>query len=229
MDKPEMQTKEAPTFTIWYDTEDPSFVDICAKSGIPESWMNFDRIRNGPNKDFILKPINKYAESLIPPPKLVSIENNIVRLRQGNHAEFFLLIHEHEGFIHRDRPWIRQYYNTKLDFKAEDCFDGTFKFYMPWVLDENIQASIQPPTTETPFNTYPSTIQFSKIDPRIKYIETPFIPFNFKSVGPHMVKEGFGKIPRQSAMYDIVFYASDIIVERVKEFYDKYNPVLSFE
>lgn len=224
-----MTTKEAPTFTIWYDTKDPQFVDICFKSGIPEFWMNFDRIRNGPNKDFILKPINKYVESLVPPPSLVSIENNVVRLRQGNHAEFFLLVDKNEGFIHRDRPWMRQYYNTALDFKADNCFDPTFKFYVPWILDEDVMVSIEPSPVDTPFNSYPVFHQFRKIDPRIRYVEPPFVPFNFKSVGTHMVAPDFGKIPRQSAMYDIVFTASDIIVERVKEFYDKYNPVLSFE
>lgn len=226
MEKPDITTREAPTFTVWYDTQDPQFVDICFKSGIPEFWMNFNRVRSGEYKDSILKPINRYVEALVPPPQLVSIDGNMVRLRQGNHAEMFLLIHEHEGFINRDRPWMRQYYNTKLDLKAKDCFDGTYKFYVPWVLDENIDVFVEPSPVETPFNSYPVKHRFAKINPAVRYVEPPFVPFNFRSVGSHMVSENFGKIPRQSAMFDIVFYASDIIVERVKEFYDKYNTVL---
>ena len=222
MEKPQLTTKEAPTFTIWYDTQDPQFVEICSKSGIPEHWMNFGRIRNGKYGNSIIKPINKYVEELVPPPTLVSIEGNVIRLRQGNHAEFFLL-EKGDEFTHRDRPWMRQYYNTALDFKGLNCFDGTFKFYVPWIIDANVNAFIEPSPVDTPFNTYPMPYSFRTLPADIRYVEPPFVPFNFKRVGTHMVAEDFGKIPRQSAMYDIVFAADDIIVERVKEFYEQHN------
>jgi len=36
-----------------------------------------------------------------------------------------------------------------------------------------------------------------------------------------MVNDLFGKIKRQSAMFDIVFEASDIIVQRVRKLYEQ--------
>jgi hypothetical protein len=36
-----------------------------------------------------------------------------------------------------------------------------------------------------------------------------------------MVNERFGKIKRESPMFDIVFQANDIIVQRVREFYEQ--------
>jgi hypothetical protein len=39
-----------------------------------------------------------------------------------------------------------------------------------------------------------------------------------------MVTEKFGKIQRQSAMFDMVFSATDIIIEKIKDFYEKKEP-----
>jgi hypothetical protein len=61
----------------------------------------------------------------------------------------------------------------------------------------------------------------STIKEDAKYIEPDFIVFNFKSVGSHMEDKTFAKIKRQSAMFDIVFEADDIMLERVRNFYEK--------
>jgi hypothetical protein len=221
VEKPPIITHEINNFDIWYDTKDPSFTELSQRSNIPFAWLSYGVILQGKNKDSILKPINRYVERLVPPPKLISIENNIVRLRQGNHAEMFLLEKDDGEFYNVDRPWQRQYYNTALDFDAEDCFPGTFKFYVPWFIDEDVMVYFYPPEEDTPFQTYPSIAPYKQVPINARFVEPHFVPFRFKRVGTHMVNDKFGKIPKQSAMYDMVFYANDIIVERVKEFYEK--------
>jgi hypothetical protein len=54
-----------------------------------------------------------------------------------------------------------------------------------------------------------------------KYLEPDFVEFHFKRIGNHMVNDKFGKIKRGSPMFDIVFQADDIIVERVRKFYEQ--------
>lgn len=222
MEKPEMTTRQVNFFNIWYETKDPSFVEISKQSKIPKRWLNYSVILQGKNKDSIIKPINRYVERLVPPPSLVSIENGIVRLRQGNHAEFFLLEHEDGSFYNIDRPWIRQYYNTdeSLYSVPPNCFDGTFKFYIPWFIDSNVDVSIEQ-SEDSPFTIYPSVVKFTKILENIEAIEPYFVPFHFKREGSHMVTDNFGKIPRQSAMFDMVFPATDIMIKEIKDFYEK--------
>jgi hypothetical protein len=223
MEKPPITTVEINNFDIWYDTKDPNFTQLCKQSNIPEQWMSFQTVLSGINKDSIIKPINRYVERLVPPPKLISIKDNIIRLRQENHAEIFLLEKEDGEFYNVDRPWQRQYYNTALDFEADNCFPQTFKFYVPWFIDENVQVFFYPSEEDSPFYTYPTTATYHNIPLNIRYVEPHFVPFRFKNIGPHMVNEKFGKIPKQSPMYDMVFYGNDIIVERVKEFYEQHN------
>lgn len=222
MEKPTISTKEINNFNIWYDTEDPNFIDISIRSNIPRNWLSYQAIVHGPNKDSILKPINRYVERLVPAPKLVSIENNIVRLRQGNHAEIFLLEKDDGSFYNVDRPWMRQYYNTDQSGYStpEECFPGAYKFYTPWVLDEDISVNIEP-VTNSPFFTHPQTIACKSIPNNTQFLNPFFVPFHFKKIGDHMVTDKFGKIQRQAAMFDMVFAATDIIIEKIGNFYEK--------
>jgi hypothetical protein len=221
MEKPPIITHEINNFDIWYNTKDPFFTELSQKSNIPFNWLAYKTVLSGENKDSVIKPINRYVERLVPPPDLISINNNIVTLRQRNHAEFFLLEKEDGSFYNVDRPWQRQYYNSALDFDADNCYPGTFKFYVPWFIDESVVAYFHPPKEDTPFHTYSSIANYGRVPDDARFVEPHFVPFRFKRVGPHMIDDKFGKIPIGSAMYDIMFYADDIIIERVKEFYEK--------
>ncbi len=225
MEKPKISTKQINNFNIWYETEDPNFIDISTRSNIPRGWLSYQAILNGPNKDSIIKPINRYVERLVPAPELVSIENNIVRLRQRNHAEIFLLEKDDGSFYNVDRPWMRQYYNTDQSGydTPDNCFPGAYKLYIPWILDEYASISIEP-VENSPFYVYPQTINCNPIPNNLEYLYPFFVSFHFKKVGDHMVTEKFGKIQRQSAMFDMVFSATDIIIGKIKDFYGKKEP-----
>lgn len=209
-------------FDVWYKTKDPIFSQISKDSRLPKKWVEYSGVVKGKYANSIIKPINAYVEALYPMPKLISIKDNTVRLRQTNHAEFFLLERKDGVFVNIDRPWMRQYYNTEeTHIPMAGCFPGTFKFYTPWYIDADLDISYEPPEEDSPFYVYGTKSQHSAVEETAKYLEPDFVSFHFKRVGPHMVNERFGKIKRDSPMFDIVFQASDIIVERVRKFYEQ--------
>lgn len=222
METPELVTDMKDDFYIWYKTADPVFSEINKKSRLPNKWLEYEKIINSKYKNSIIKPINRYVEFLVPQPKLISIENNIVTLRQGNHAEFFLLGNKNTSFFkHIDRPWMRQYYNTNYKENIpSNCFNGIFKFYSPWYIDANIKVEYKNSKVESPFHIYEINYIHNEVDSTIKYLEPDFIPFSFKKEGSHMIDDLYGKIKRQSPMFDIVFECNDIMLKRVKEFYE---------
>jgi hypothetical protein len=221
MEKPQMLHEMNYDFDVWYKTKDPVFSAISKDSRLPEKWISYSKVLEGKYKDSIIKPINSYVQNLYPMPKLISIENNVIRLRQTNHAEFFLLEKKDGSFVNMDRPWMRQYYNTdESHIPMAGCFPGTFKFYAPWYIDEDVHISYEN-SEDSPFYIYNKDSLHNSTPEDTKYLEPDFISFHFKRVGPHMVNERFGKIKRDSPMFDIVFHGSDIIVQRVRNFYEQ--------
>jgi hypothetical protein len=207
---------------VWDQSDTRSFLDINSHSRVFEKWLRHDLIfRTDEYRGSIIKPLNTYVQNLYPAPILKSIDNNKVILQQRNHAEIFLLMEE-DGLYHTDRPWIRQYYKSNRDcVTPQNCFDGVYRFYMPWFLDEDILANIKNPDEDSPFFIYETKILFGKHQESERFIEPPLIDFHFKSAGTHMIDPDFGKISRLSPMFNIEFEADDIIVERVRNFYAK--------
>lgn len=221
-DKPQMFSNFEKDFDIWYKSKNQSFLYITKRSCPFPSWYSYEKVKNNNfYKNSPIKPINNYVMNLYPPPKLVHIKDNRVRLRQGNHAEIFLLVKEDGSFYNLDRPWIRQYYLSDKDYSQDkSCFEGIFRFYVPWVLDFNVTARILKPEEESPFLIYEDVINFSQIPTNTLEIEPPFVNFHFKKEGAHMIDRDFAKIKRQSPMYDIEFELNDImLLNRIKEFY----------
>jgi hypothetical protein len=211
---------ESFNFNLWYDTYDPKFIEICHQSRIPDKWVSYQKINHSKYLGSILKPINQYVEALYPPPKLISLDNNTIRLRQYTHAGIFLLDNTIE-FTNVDRPHMRQYYQTKNSYPLkDDCFEPAYLFYVPWAIDEQITARFEQPLEDSSFHIYPSSYVFNKIPESAQYVEPNFVPFKFKKVGKHMATESFGKIPSGSPMFDIVIDSNDILIKRIKEFYE---------
>ncbi len=208
-------------FDIWYKSKSESFLYINERSRVTSRWLSYQEGIKDSYADSIIKPINLYVSRLYQKPKLISISNNEVVLQQTNHAEIFLLQKE-DGLYSLDRPWIRQYYLSDQEPPElpKDCFDGVFRFYMPWLIDENIDAFIEQPE-DSPFIIYPGIMNFKAIPKSTLMIETDFVYFHFKNKGNHMIDHEFGKIPRFSPMYNIRFQASDIIIERVRKLYEQ--------
>lgn len=207
-------------FDIWYKTPDPIFTDITARSRVPDKWANYQRVLSGKYRDSIIKPINKYVEALYPAPRLISIDDNVVTLRQHNHAEIFLLKTDND-LKALDRPWIRQFYKSELpQTDSMDCFPNKFVAYVPWFIDEDTLFAIKG-ISDSPFSVDGKTDLYRKIPASTRYVEPLMVPFKFRKVGNHMVREGFGKIKVGTPMFDIVFPTNDTIIEKIRNFYEQ--------
>lgn len=208
-------------FDIWNNTNDPDFIDINLKSNVRYSWLSFNRIAKGKYKDSVIKPINKYVEVLYPQPELMSISEEEIVLQQKNHAE--IAIGYKNGILTTvDKPHIRQYYNSADTYDIPDfCFPKVFKAYMPWIFDENIEVAIEP-IEGSPFFIYPTTHQFTKVDTNSLYYSPPFIPFSFKNVGSHMIRDkAYGKILIGSPMFNIIIKSNKEIRRKIEKFYEE--------
>jgi hypothetical protein len=220
-------------FFIWHKSKSESFLWINKRSRVPSRWLSYPEGIKGKDND-IIKPINLYVDRLYPKPKLLSIDNNVVTLQQTNHAEIFLVnspeiintMERDEPYKERimwnlDRPWIRQYYlSDREDFgDSATCFNQTFRFYVPWIIDEDISVDIRQPES-SPFLISEDTISFKKILNNTQHVDPPFVHFQFKKIGSHMIDQEYGKISRFSPMYNMVFEASDIMVKEIRRFYE---------
>lgn len=225
IDKPthsEIFTGFTKDWEIWDKSKTESFLYINEKSCPFPNWLSYEQVRLS-NKYIksSLKPINDYVSNLYPAPVIVKDLDNKIVLRQKTHAEIFLLLKDDNFFYNIDRPWIRQYYMSNIKHKLpEDCFEGVYRFYIPWVIDENIEVKIKQ-VEESPFYIYEDTFMFNKIDSETKRIDPKFVFFHFKNQGEHMVKDNFGKIKRQSPMFDIEINTDDImLLSKVRKFYE---------
>lgn len=220
-------------FFIWHKSKFESFLWINQRSRVPSRWLSYEAGVIGYEQS-ILKPINLYASRLHIKPKLINISNNIVTLQQTNHAEIFLvkspkILATMEGsnpdkdrvMWNLDRPWIRQYYRSdqKVFDNLNICFDEVFRFYMPWIFDEDIVVQIKQPDN-SPFLIKEDSIEFRKITKQTKLIDPPFVFFQFKKEGKHIIDSDYGKISRLSPMYNIVFEANDIMIEKIRRLYE---------
>lgn len=220
----EMLNELKHDFKIWENSSDKSFLYINERSRVFERWLSYQEGLVG-LRDSIIQPINLYSRRLYPAPKLISIIDNEVVLQQRNHAEFFLLIEDKE-FYNVDRPWVRQYYRSDEPHKApKGCFSGNYRFYVSWLLNADISVKFEQ-AENSPFFIYPKEFTFKYLDPNLARFEPPMIDFNFKNTGSHMIDEEFGKIPRLQPMFNMRFKVDDIMIQRVKEFYE-HNQVLS--
>jgi hypothetical protein len=221
-------------WNLWDNSKTESFLFI-NKIAVPyPKWLSFNPVKeNELFKNSVLKPINHYVSNLYPPPKLLSISESGFTLQQGNHAEMFLLVdhYRREGkFYNIDRPWIRQYYSSNKEHDLpKDCFEGIYRFYVPWIFDYDVSVSFTQPE-DSPFYIYENKVNFKKIPNNTNEIEPPFVHFHFKNTGYHMLDPEFGKIKKQSPMFNIQVQTTDImLIEQVKEFYeftkDKILPV----
>jgi hypothetical protein len=205
---------------IWYETPDPNFIELCRDSRVAGSWMSYQKVLSGEYANSPIKPISNYVANIGYRPSLVSITNNTVRLRFHLYADMFLLKEEGKDLYHVDRTWIRQYYltNHKMETR-EDCFEETFKFYVPWAIDESVEVSYLQPDIETPFIIQEKKDFWYKVPNNIEEVGPHFVSFMFKKVGSHMEDNELGIPRRGDAMFDMEATVSDIMVERIKEYY----------
>lgn len=208
-----------PDFNIWYKSFNESFLYINERSNIKDDWLNFNEILNTEYKQSLIKPINKYLYKLSKPPILVSINKNIVTLRQENFAEIFLLKGKNASYLRAmEKIHMRQFYLSKnIKQEVPDCFDQTFRWAMPWFIDyDGLNIKIKN-IKDSPFHFYEETYISKKNNS--DRVDTKMLFFKFKNKGSHMIDAECGRIKRNQPAYLIEIACDDIMLKGIEEFY----------
>lgn len=204
---------------FWINSENLSFLDIQNGSNIMMHWRIYRYIHNI-CADFGIFPVNKYVLDLYPKPQLMSIVNNSVTFRQRTHAEIWVQP-ENDGLYALDKCWQRQFYPSMNSMKNLECFDPTYRFYMPWVPYSTNPYYIRPVLDEeTAFVVDEKTMSLLPPDNSTEFYETEFIDFMIKKTGKHMVDSRYGIIDVGTAMYDISVNMSE---EQIEKIYKQYR------
>lgn len=204
-------------FNAWQKGRKESFLQINFKSNIKDDWLRYKEVLGGEFKNSIIKPINKYMQKLAIPPKLLSIDDNIITLCQHNFAEIFLLDGK-DTFSAMEKIHMRQFYlSDKTNIEDAECFNNTYRWAMTWFIDyEGLNINI--------LNVEGSPFKFEEISyiskkENSETIDPKMLFFNFKRSGNHMRDQEYGRIKRDQPAFLISFKANDEVVEKVKEFY----------
>lgn len=203
---------------FWINSAKLSWLELQNASNLMIHWRIYGYIKHVSN-NFGIVPINKYVLDLYPKPKLMSIVNNIVIFRQQTHAEIWVQP-EDDGLYALDKCWQRQFYPSNNKVINKDCFDATYRFYIPWV-PRSINGFYikQINDEETPFIISEKSYDLDSPDNTTDFYETEFVDFVIKKDGPHMHDERYGIIEIGTPMYDIVVEMSDEQIEKVLKQY----------
>lgn len=206
---------------IWYDTKDPNFIEISMRSRVRHSWLSYQPVLASKYANSPIKPTSGYVANIGYEPSLVDISGNQVTIRNYLYADMYLLKDDTQdlGFYHIDRPWMRQYYLTSEVIPDNDyCFNGTFKFFVPWFLDDNVEVTYLN-VAESPFLVQGKTDFWFKPHSGHEFVNPHMVAFKFKKIGKHMEDNELGIPRRGDPMFDMQFRVSDIMLERIKEYY----------
>jgi hypothetical protein len=198
---------------FWLNSEELSFSEITRESRIPDRWRRFDMIDDR-YKVLLLKPINTYVSELYPRPEIVFIDkiSGRVTLRQKTHAEIWVSPSE-ENLYALDKTWQRQFYPSSKKYTKDNCFIATYKFYVPWVIDSDIKATVSS-VDNSPFSVENQEINFNSLD-GLTLVDTNFVDFKIKIEGSHMVNSKYGIIDIGTPMYDFSFILNYKQMERL--------------
>lgn len=220
-------TDEGKDKNVWYDSYDLDFIEMCKAVFANGQWMSFQRVLTSTSyADAPIKPINLYAANISTPPELVSIVGNEVRLRQLTYADIYVLenpywLPDKENY-NVDRPWIRQYYQTRDAFDSKTaCYSETYSFYMPWFIDQQSELRYENSEGSDAFEIKPKTDFWFSPGRDSEHVSPHMVSFKFRKNSSYMEESGFGVIRRGTPMFDVVIQVSDIMIERIKEFYAK--------
>ena len=204
----------------WINSGNLSFSNIVRQSKIPDHWARYDSayIKNVKS---VLKPVNKYVFSLYPRPEILNITSNLVTFRQRTHAEIWIEDKGSDVLYALDKCHQRQFYPSENNIDVAGCFSATYRFYVPWFINKNVQISISPVENQTtPFYINKKIFIQNFIDIFTPYVNTEFVDFKIKNMGQNSLKENYGIISKNTAMYDMSVYLTDEEILKLKEDYE---------
>lgn len=203
---------------FWINSGNLDWVSLQNASNLMMHWRIYGYIKNICS-DFGIFPVNKYVLDLYPKPQLMSIVNNVVTFRQRTHAEIWVQPEE-DGLYALDKCWQRQFYPSLNFMKNTNCFDATYRFYIPWVpLSTNNYNIKQVNDEDTPFVIMEQDIDLQPPTMMTDFYQTAFVNFMIKKEGSHMHDHRYGIIEIGTPMYDLSVEMSDEQIEKVLKQY----------
>lgn len=205
----------------WVNSENKTFIELAQDNfQLFREWKFPIHINVTEFRDSTLKPVNVYAMHFWPKPEMRVVDDGVV-LRYKTHAEIWVEPKE-KGLYALDKTWQRQFYPSELQFNAPDnCFNALYKFYVPWIIEEDIECEIFA-ADDSPFEILSTSVLFSKDDDPDTY-KGSWIHFAFKKESPYLQEyrgDVYGVIEVGSNICDILIKDSEIAQRVVKE-YDK--------
>jgi hypothetical protein len=206
----------------WVNSENKTFTQLCIDNHLLyNKWKDPKFIKDTEYKDNVLKPVNNYVIYFYSKPNLI-VSDKHTKLRQHTHAEIWVEPKK-IGLYALDKTWQRQFYPSKNTYDIEaDCFDAVYKFYVPWIIDQDVSLSIMG-IEDSPFKILTDRVVFKKDEYLKENFNGYWIDFCIKKNGKHMKKyyeEDYGVIEISTPAYDILI-DNDEILKRILCEYEK--------
>ena len=203
----------------WINSENLSLPEILMQSGLPDKWSKHNS-KEILKISSILKPVNNYVLNLYPRPEIISIKNNKITFRQRTHAEIWVEERKDGTLYALDKCHQRQFYPSLNNLENKECFDPTYKFYIPWFIDKNVSIQINSVEDEsTPFYISEKNIIGKPLPYLSEYAYSEFVDFKIKNTGEYHLKEKYAIISKNTAMYDMSVVLSDEEILQIKDYY----------
>lgn len=192
--------------SFWLNCDNLSFNQIQQQSFVNPKWLNEDKSFD--NK--IIKPVNRYVSLFGNYPELIKQDDFLI-LRQKTHAEIW--IEKMNDVLYAvDKVQQRQFYPSSNIMFDKNCFKPTFKFYIPWIINKNIDCKIKP-IENSIFLVEEKNISFKENN----ILDTEWVNFLFK-INDFFIKNEYFIIPIGEPMFDIIVTDKELIKEIINEY-----------
>ena len=223
----------------WHEMSRMNFSEILQYIGMYNKWRNWnDVLKNKKYRKSILKPINMYVHNFSIKPKLIKKSKNEIILKYYTQADILFLIPDpplgylgifkskpiYAIFYAIDKLWLRQFYPSNNLYKIDDSrkiSDRIFKFYIPWILDLDIEYEVKNTEEDSSFGILQKNGAFTKTDKSVIIKEANFVDFYFTKSKKHMVDDLVGIIKKGTYMFELEIKSDKSTIKKIINSYEK--------
>jgi hypothetical protein len=215
----------------WAQMGNMSFPEILVYSKMFPEWAEWRFVLETYRND-LLKPVDMYVHHFGVKPKVIRESPNIAIIKYYTYADILFQIPDppmgHIGifesrpmdgmFYSTDKCWQRQFYpvDNFANTNTEELISNRqFKFYIPWIVDEDMEYIIVNGNDHSPFRIEEGTGSFTKSSQNDIIKNTNFVNFYFKKLPENMVADTCGVIERGSYMFELEVYSDSNIIDRL--------------
>ena len=215
----------------WAQMGQMTFPEIVKFSNMFPEWAEWKYVQDI-YKDKILKPVNLYVHHFGIKPEIIRLSKTSILIKYYTYADILIQIPDpplgHVGifesrpmndiFYSTDKCWQRQFYPLNFSENINQNYimsNRKFKFYIPWVLDLNLNYFIKNGSNETSFLVEEGAGAFTKSNENDIIKNTGFVNFYFKWLDKNMLTDTCGVIERGSHMFDLIINEETNIIDTI--------------